>query len=308
MKPLRVSIVIPTYQRGDILADTIAMALAQDYPDFEVIVVDQSLETPPAVRELIAASADCPLRYMRLTTPNLPGARNAGVLAATGEVIVFIDDDVVIGPDFLASYARVFEDPAVGGAMGMTLAPGGRDPDLDAIDRQFTVQKRFPDGTAQVLWLVGCNCAYRRKAILEAGMSDERFTGSAWSEDVDLSVRVRHLGCMFLYDPQVRLIHLALQSGGCANRTPADEEKRDEHRYRLHLYMALKNRAIFGAGVTLSIIWRTYRNYAFNLPLLKAGRKLFGRQMLFVKVLLDAVRMAAQARDAATRGEVSRVL
>ena len=90
--------VIPTYQRGDVLADTISMALRQDYRNFEVIVVDQSPETPPRVRALLKASADRPLRYLRLSTPNLPGARNAGVRAATGEIIVFIDDDVVIGP------------------------------------------------------------------------------------------------------------------------------------------------------------------------------------------------------------------
>ena len=157
--------------------------------------------------------------------------------------------------------------------MGMTVEPGQKEPDLDWIDRRFMIQKRLPDGSAHVLWLVGCNSAYRRQAILDAGMSDERFTGSAWSEDVDLSVRVRNLGLRFVYDPRVRLTHLALASGGCANRTVLDEEKRDEHRYRLFLFFALKNRAIIGNGETLLNVWRTYRNYAFNLPLLKSSLK-----------------------------------
>jgi GT2 family glycosyltransferase len=292
---MRVSVVIPSYDRGDILADTIGMALRQNHDDFEVIVVDQSAEISPAVAHVLA-TPDPRLRYIRLATPNLPGARNAGVRAATGEIIVFIDDDVVIEVDFVSSYARLFRDPTVGGAMGMTIVPGEKEPDLDEIGRRFWILERLADGTAVVSWLVGCNSAYRRKAIIEAGMSDERFTGAAWSEDADLSVRVRHAGYRFLYDPRVRLIHLALPSGGCANRKVTDAEKRDEHRYLLFLYFVLKNRAIMGARQTLRNIWRTYRDYAFNRSLL-LSRKWFRRQVLFAKNLSTALRMAAQQAD-----------
>src|SRR5882762_11172627 len=93
----RMSVVIPTYNRGSILADTLRMVLQQDYDDYEIIVVDQSTECSPEVEEVIATAAE-KIRYLRLHVPNLPAARNAGVRAATGDIIAFIDDDVEIGP------------------------------------------------------------------------------------------------------------------------------------------------------------------------------------------------------------------
>ena len=240
------------------------------------------------------------LNYIRIPTPNLPGARNIGVQAATGEIIVFVDDDVVIEPGFLSAYAQAFREPGVGGASGITLTPGEQEPTLDDIDARFYILERLGDGRATVSWLVGCNCAYLKQAIVEAGMSDERFTGSAWSEDVDLSVRVRHAGYRFIYDPAIRLTHLALPSGGCANRRQADEEKRDEHRYLLFLYFVLKNRAILGAKQTVRNVWITYRNYAFNRPLFVSGR-LRRRQALFLKNFFAALRMASEARQSVPR-------
>jgi len=294
VKPLSVSVVIPTYERGEILSEAISMALAQDYPDFEVIVVDQSRELAESVKKLIE-SAPPRLRYLRLSTPNLPGARNAGVRAAKGEIISFIDDDVVIGPEYIAGMAAHFHDPSVGAVMGMTLPASGKEPDRQAVMKQFWAWEEFPDGTASVSWVVGCNSSYRARAIVDAGMCDEKFTGSAWSEDADLSVRVRNLGYKFIYDPRVRLIHLELASGGCANRSPADLEKRDELRFRLQLYFLFKNRAIFGWRQFCSSVWQTYRQYAFNRLLFATWSKFFVRQFRSARNLSIVVSMCSPA-------------
>ena len=104
-----VSVVIPTYNRGEVLCQTMALALAQDYPDFEVIVVDQSAAPPQAVLSFVR-TAPTGLRYFRLSTPNLPAARNFGVGQARGEIIVFIDDDVIVGPEYAAMHARNYRD------------------------------------------------------------------------------------------------------------------------------------------------------------------------------------------------------
>src|SRR5260221_14539982 len=76
-----VSLVVPTYQRGEILSQTLIMALSQNYPDFEVIVVDQSKDVPESVKCLVNSSNGL-LKYIRLSTPNLPSARNLGVATA----------------------------------------------------------------------------------------------------------------------------------------------------------------------------------------------------------------------------------
>src|ERR1700733_2038251 len=103
-----VSVIIATYNRGEVLCDTVAMALAQDYPDFEVIVVDQTPEPPAMVREFVKAAGDR-LRYVRREIPNLPAARNTGIRIARGEIVVFIDDDVIIGPEYVTAHVRLYE-------------------------------------------------------------------------------------------------------------------------------------------------------------------------------------------------------
>jgi GT2 family glycosyltransferase len=293
LKPLSVSVVIPTYERGDILSETIAMALAQDYPDFEVIVVDQSRELPESVKKLVESAPER-LRYLRLTTPNLPGARNAGVRIAKGEVISFIDDDVIIGTDYLTGMARRFHDPTVGAVMGMTLSPDGSEPSRENVLRAHGVKKEFEDGSAQIRWVVGCNSSYRTVAIIEAGMSDERFTGSAWSEDVDLAVRVECAGYRLIFDPKVSLTHLALPSGGCANRGADDRERKEQERCRLFLYFSFKNRAILGLPAVGLNVWKAYRSYTLGHRLIQTRDKLLKRQFRFIRNLAAA---AAMCRD-----------
>ena len=58
---------------------------------------------------------------------------------------------------------------------------------LDSTLAKFGLVERLPDGKCLVETVVGCNCSFRKSAILAAGMSDERFTGSGWGEDTDLA-------------------------------------------------------------------------------------------------------------------------
>lgn len=88
------SIVIPTYNRPDLLGRAIASALAQSAPPLEVLVVDDGSDVPPEV------GPDPRVRLIRL--PENRGnaaARNAGLAAARGRWIVFLDDDDVLLPD-----------------------------------------------------------------------------------------------------------------------------------------------------------------------------------------------------------------
>src|SRR5207244_1748293 len=99
---MRVSVIIPTYNRGAVLCDTIAMSLDQTHSDYEVIVVDQTASVDSKVRAYID-SLGGRIQYCRLSKPNLPAARNAGVRLATGAIVIFIDDDVRIPRDYVAS-------------------------------------------------------------------------------------------------------------------------------------------------------------------------------------------------------------
>ena len=266
-----------------------AMALAQDYPDYEVIVVDQTPDPSEMVRAFVEAAGER-LRYVRRETPNLPAARNAGVRMARGEIIVFIDDDVIVGPGYLASHVARYGDPALGAVTGMTLEPG-ENYEAELLKRRLGpsgMKERLGNGCFKTRSIEGCNCSFRKQAIIRAGMFDERFTGSAWGEDTDLALRVEHLGYLLILDPEIRLVHLALKSGGCGNRDTHSEHVDYEH-HRLFLYHTIKNRTIFGGARMLLILWGGYRGYALNRETLRSPLMFARRHRRYLSDLSQAV-------------------
>jgi GT2 family glycosyltransferase len=263
------------------------MALDQSYSSYEVIVVDQTSQTDSRVRMYLESVRD-KIQYLRLPTPNLPAARNAGILASKGDVVVFIDDDVKIQSDYIGMHARHYADPAVGGVMGAIIECFAS---LSQTDVQSDAHSGArPSHTVQTAaWLLGGNTSYRREAILKVGLCDERFGGTGWCEDADLSVRVRHAGYKLLSDSAIQLVHLALPSGGCANRDIAEPEvKRSEHS-RLYLFFVLKNRKILGFREVSRHLFRIYRNMVLNRRVLRRGLKETVRQhVLFCSSIIRA--------------------
>ncbi len=108
VKQPRVSVILPTAMtRVSQLQASVASLAQVDYPDFEVIVVDNNRGDHPAV-ELSG------VRVVREHRPGLSAARNAGLAAATGEIIAYTDDDVEVDRDWLKAIVAPFvEDPRV---------------------------------------------------------------------------------------------------------------------------------------------------------------------------------------------------
>ena len=104
-----VSVVIPAYNHAAYLEQTISSALAQTWPDFEVIVVDDgSVDDTPGVAKRFADS----INFIRQANRGMAGTRNAGVRTARGQFISFLDDDDLWKPNYLATVIPEFlEDP-----------------------------------------------------------------------------------------------------------------------------------------------------------------------------------------------------
>ena len=111
MKSKKISIVIPTYGREALLCETLANIVKQDYPDYEVIVVDQNGTSASCLLEL--ASTVPKIRHFRIREKGLPNARNYGVSKAKGEVVIFCDDDVILSKGFISHHARNYHDEGV---------------------------------------------------------------------------------------------------------------------------------------------------------------------------------------------------
>jgi glycosyltransferase involved in cell wall biosynthesis len=103
-KNRKVSVVIVTYRRREVLSCTIEQLLEQDYQNLEIIVIDSS---PDAEHNFAQLSCDrvSMLKYIICAVPYLGTVRNIGLLASNGEVVIFLDDDFYIDRDFVSRHA-----------------------------------------------------------------------------------------------------------------------------------------------------------------------------------------------------------
>lgn len=260
----KLSLIIPTYGREEPLRDTLKDAIAQEYPDFEIVVVDQRPRHEPGLQtfleELAAAGR---IRYFQCDWASLPGARNYAVRRATGEVMVFIDDDVRLPEGFLVAHGRIYGDrPEIGAVAGrvfdrMKLADAKRDGNKVA-ETERVIEDLPPEamdpGIAwyhldlvhtvkpqRVITARGCNMSFRREIFQQHGIwFDERFRGSAVREESDFCLRIRRTGYSIWYTPEAHLVHLGEETGGCHDISTRSLRYQFTF-YHNHFLMGLKN-------------------------------------------------------------------
>lgn len=211
---MEISVVIPTYNRLDRLRIVLPTLLSQTLSahDYELIVADsQSTDgTREFVRELIAGPAGARLRYVPGPYGGRAGARNAGIAAAAGAIVLFTDADI------LAS-SRLLERHAAGhrGAAGKRVAIVGCELQVRSFEdyerqRDRTEARRplHPPTRRRLSWLyfLTGNASVRRDDLLEVGCFDEAFTGYG-HEDLELGYRLAKSGVELRYDPDAVNFH-----------------------------------------------------------------------------------------------------
>ena len=211
MKRLKVSVIIPTRNRQKVIIECIESISMQSIMPNEVIIVDASDDQSLSreLRQVDLAPAD--LVYLH-TEPSTNYQRNIGVQKATGDVIIFLDDDVVLEEDFINEIIKVFEQDEkkeIGGVMGTITNINPQSPRrilsrslnffffLSMISSNGRIRlSGFPafcigklaDGLKDVQVLSGCEMAYRRE-VFEHFHFDEKLTGYCYMDDVDFSYR-----------------------------------------------------------------------------------------------------------------------
>lgn len=104
-----VSVIVPTRDRPEKLQSCLRNLLALDYPNYEILIVDNAPSTTATADLLQQQYRDQPqVRYVREEHPGIPWARNCGMMAAQGELLAFTDDDVIIDTYWLAEVAKAF--------------------------------------------------------------------------------------------------------------------------------------------------------------------------------------------------------
>lgn len=183
----RVSVVVCSLNGSRTIGDCLAAATTLDYPDYEVIVVDDGSTDDTA--EIARAHG-----ARVISTPNegLSSARNRGAREATGEIVAYCDDDAVPERHWLTYLATTYmstEHAAVGGP---NIAPpaDGTVAECVANAPGNAIHVLLSDTVAE--HIPGCNSSFRREALLEVGGFDPQFRVAG--DDVDLCWRLQDRG------------------------------------------------------------------------------------------------------------------
>jgi O-antigen biosynthesis protein len=196
----RISVVVCTYNGARTIRECLAGLLQLDYPDFEVIVVDDGSTDSTA-----EIAGGFPFRLISTENCGLSSARNTALHAATGEVIAYIDDDAYPDAEWLKYLAMTFmttDHAAVGGpnlspssdgfvAAGVSLAPGG------------PTHVLLSDREAE--HIPGCNMAIRKSCLQAIGGFDPTFRIAG--DDVDVCWRLQQYGWTLGFNPAAVVWH-----------------------------------------------------------------------------------------------------
>ena len=230
-KELPVSIIIPTFNRHQALCRTLAVIESQSktIPQ-EIIVVDQSMDVQVrlAIQESCAEFRSINVRYVFLETPSTTKARNVGIQQASNDILVFMDDDVDVNPDSLENIYTLMSQmstamvgvidetlPTSGGVFGCIFAMKSyRNRNIGHVTKALL--GRYPqkvEGTVDTMWAMGFCFAVKKKYLTDWDISfDEKLTGYAYAEDLDLTYRYykksRKAGLRCLLSENITVKHL----------------------------------------------------------------------------------------------------
>ena len=218
MKPKH-SIIIITYKREDVLAESLEHlrgALSRggvDPADYEVVLVDNDTDGREK-QDLLEGFEQHTYLRMR-DNLGVSGGRNAGIRAAKGRYLIFVDDDAFVHPDrFLELIDQAFEaNPAVGILAFKSINFYTRT--VQAYEFPHTDKSRDPDQPFKTFRYIGVAHAIRRDVFEKVGLYHEDFFYGM--EEFDLSYAAIKQGIEILYFPAVWVVHKKSPQGRLSN-------------------------------------------------------------------------------------------
>lgn len=263
-----ISVVICSFNGARTIRDTLKALEGLDYPNFEVILVDDGSSDGTA-----AIGNEYGARVISTENRGLSSARNTGCEAATGEIVAYIDDDAYPDPQWLRYLAYRLRDSAFVGAGGPNLAPAGDGLIAECVGHA-------PGGPLHVLLsdteaehIPGCNMAFRRTALETVGGFDPIYRAAG--DDVDLCWRLMeqggkigfHAGAVVWHHRRNSVRTYWKQQRGYG-RAEALLERKWPEKYNAPGHLAWAGR-IYGRGLTSAIkraAGQIYQGHAGTAP------------------------------------------
>jgi GT2 family glycosyltransferase len=246
--PLSIDVIIPTFNRALRVKRLVEGITGQLKENDRICVVWQGNEKPD-----IQESA-C-IKLVHSSPANLPKARNKGLAATTGSVVLFIDDDVeALNDRLLEAHRNAYREEDIGAATGYIEDP--------LFDSRETLPSRYDETTGELVQnfsvgksqytisLMGANMSIRRKALEQIKGFDENYIKNALWEDVDCAFRLRAVGWKIWYCADARVRHARDQQGGCRAKNQ-----------RAYCFYQFSNTAYFAVRLAPRMYFRTWFTY-----------------------------------------------
>jgi len=188
-----VSVVIPTYNRGASILDTIESIFQNSYPDFEIIVVDQSKElvTKEALERYFSNRQ---FKYIHTDIQGAGRARNMGIAQAEGSIVAITDDDCVVPTNWISAITEIFQEYPKVAVVLTNVVPGEHDAAKGFIPSYIRKDNKL----VKTIWEkrsargIGASLAIRKDAITSIGGYDNNLGPGAHfpdGDDIDLVTR-----------------------------------------------------------------------------------------------------------------------
>ena len=277
----KISVIIPTIERGNYLLDTISQLNKQSFKNFEVIVVDQTEKyvnpTETKIKELSKES----MRYYRIIPRSVTAAKNFAIKKAKGEILIFIDDDIEIQKDFIKNHLEAYKKyPKAGAIAGRVLQDGF--PIINKILRfnKYGQSEGTYTGTVdgETNTFPGGNCSVKRNIALRVKGFDTRYYGGSFREESDFANKVHSAGYKIYYYHKAEIFHLAAPSGG--------------NRVKTHIY---DNPSFYANEMFFTLRFVSYKNLIKSLKykfseycMVARGKTRYKRGVLFILGILRA--------------------
>lgn len=207
----QISVIIPAYNCEKTIGKCLDSLSSQDYPSFEIIVIDDG-STDNTAR---ICRSYTHVKLIQTLNGGPSRARNIGVQKAKGEILAFTDGDCILHHQWLRELVKGFTTNTVAGVGGNQISPVDETNFGKYVQETFVIlgfatsYMRSHTTMSEIRHNPSCNSSYRRDCFEEVGGFDE----SLWpGEDVDLDHRLHQLGYTLIRNPQAIVSHYRPQS------------------------------------------------------------------------------------------------
>jgi len=216
-----VSIIIPSYNREQVLLNTVQDLLNLKFKGIEIVIVDQTKTHQIVTTEQLSSwHQQGKIKWIRQEHPSIPIAMNTGALKAQGDVVLFLDDDIELCSELVFEHAKSYENTKINCVAGQVVQswqsalatdqPSFLDGDyLDPDAFQFNSSSEM-----QINRFMGGNVSFLRSQFITAGGFDENFSKVAYRFEAEFSERFISAGNSILFNPAASIKHLKVLEGG----------------------------------------------------------------------------------------------